>query len=331
MKAIVVRQDEETRKTRTMLEEVSESQLPQGEVRVAVDYSTLNYKDALAITGRGKILRRFPMVPGIDFAGRVLDSAHPRYKIGDEVVLTGWGVGESHWGGLAEQVRVAAEWLVPLPTGLDMRQAMVLGTAGFTAMLCVQALQRHGIKPQDGAVLVTGASGGVGSVAVALLAALGFEVSAVTGRVVENGDYLRELGAHEVLDRAQFDESARPLEAARWVAAVDTVGSAVLAKVLSQIEEGGAVAACGLAGGADLPTTVMPFILRGVSLFGINSVTCPYAQRVAVWSMLAELLPLSLYRRISSDISLDEVIPIAEDLLAGRITGRVVVRVGAAK
>ncbi|MBV7435619.1 oxidoreductase [Cardiobacteriaceae bacterium TAE3-ERU3] len=331
MKAIVVRQEVESRKTRAVLEEISESQLPQGEVRVAVDYSTLNYKDALAITGRGKIIRHFPMVPGIDFAGRVLESTDQRYRVGDEVVLTGWGVGEKHWGGLAEQVQVAADWLVPLPAGLNTRQAMVLGTAGFTAMLCVQALQRHGIEPQDGAVLVTGASGGVGSVAVALLAALGFEVCAVTGRVVENGDYLCELGAHEVLDRAQFDESAKPLEAARWAAAVDTVGSTVLAKVLAQIQEGGAVAACGLAGGADLPTTVMPFILRGVSLLGINSVTCPYEQRVAVWSALAELLPASFYQRISRDISLDEAIPSAKDLLAGRITGRVVVCVGAAK
>ena len=327
MKAIVVRQDGDSRKTHAALEEISELQLPQGEVRVAVDYSTLNYKDALAITGRGKIIRHFPMVPGIDFAGRVLESTDQRYKVGDEVVLTGWGVGEEHWGGLAEQASVAADWLVPLPAGLDARQAMVLGTAGFTAMLCVQALQRHGVEPQDGAVLVTGASGGVGSVAVALLAALGFEVSAVTGRVAENGDYLRELGAHDVIDRAQFEEAAKPLEASRWAAAVDTVGSTVLAKVLAQIQEGGAVAACGLAGGADLPMTVMPFILRGVSLLGINSVTCPYAQRVAAWPALAELLPTSFYQRVSGEISLDDAIAGAEDLLAERITGRVVVRI----
>lgn len=260
---LLTQQDKTTHATVT---QINDDQLPAGNVTVAVNYSSLNYKDGLAITGKGKIIREFPMVPGIDFAGTVLESADARYQVGDAVVLTGWGVGENHWGGMAQKARLNADWLVKLPQGLTSQQAMMIGTAGFTAMLCVQALIDGDIKPEDGEILVTGASGGVGSVAVTLLAQLGYKVVAVTGRVAQNGPLLEQLGASRVIDRQEFSEASRPLEKQLWVGAVDTVGSKVLAKVLAQMHYNGVVAACGLAGGFDLPTTVMPFILRNVRL-----------------------------------------------------------------
>lgn len=275
---LLTQQDKTTHATVT---QINDDQLPAGNVTVAVNYSSLNYKDGLAITGKGKIIREFPMVPGIDFAGTVLESADARYQVGDAVVLTGWGVGENHWGGMAQKARLNADWLVKLPQGLTSQQAMMIGTAGFTAMLCVQALIDGGIKPEDGEILVTGASGGVGSVAVTLLAQLGYKVVAVTGRVAQNGPLLEQLGASRVIDRQEFSEASRPLEKQLWVGAVDTVGSKVLAKVLAQMHYNGVVAACGLAGGFDLPTTVMPFILRNVRLQGVDSVSCPIEKRLA--------------------------------------------------
>ena len=247
--------------TTAAIETLDESRLPAGDVTVAVEYSTINYKDGLALTNAIKIVQQYPMVPGIDFAGTVIESAHPRYRSGDKVILTGWGVGEKHWGGLAEKARVNGDWLVPLPAALSTRQAMIIGTAGFTAMLCVQALADQHITPERGEILVTGASGGVGSVAITLLNKLGYRVAAVTGRPEQNGDLLRSLGATRIIERAELAQPAKPLESTRWAGAVDTVGSQILAKVLAQTEYDGAVAACGLAGGMDLPTTVMPFIL----------------------------------------------------------------------
>jgi putative quinone oxidoreductase, YhdH/YhfP family len=266
--ALVLEQHE--KQTFAKITSLDDDLLPDGNVTVDVDFSSLNYKDGLAITGKGKIVRQFPMVPGIDFAGTVADSQHPDYQPGDKVVLTGWGVGEAHWGGMAEKARVNGDWLVPLPEGLTAQQAMMVGTAGFTAMLCVQALVDGGVKPEDGPVLVTGASGGVGSVAVTLLHALGYRVSAVTGRLEDNQAWLKQLGADEVLPRESFSAPGRPLDKQQWAGAIDTVGSQMLANVLSQIHYGGTVAACGLAGGFDLPATVMPFILRNVRLQGVD-------------------------------------------------------------
>ncbi len=288
-KALILNQQDNT--TQAHVGDIDSSQLPDGDVTVAVDYSSLNYKDGLAITGAGKIIRQFPMVPGIDFAGTVITSSDNRYQAGDPVVLTGWGVGENHWGGMAQQARVKADWLVPLPAGLNPEQAMVIGTAGLTAMLCIQALEDAGITPESGEILVTGASGGVGSVAITLLAKLGYRIAAVTGRASQNGDLLKQLGATSILDRSELEEAAKPLEKQRWAGAVDTVGSKVLAKVLTQMDYNGAVAACGLAGGFDLPTTVMPFILRNVRLLGVDSVYCPYEKRQQAWQRLSELLP----------------------------------------
>ncbi|BCK05509.1 putative acrylyl-CoA reductase AcuI [Vibrio cholerae] len=320
---LLTQQDKTTHATVT---QINDDQLPAGNVTVAVNYSSLNYKDGLAITGKGKIIREFPMVPGIDFAGTVLESADARYQVGDAVVLTGWGVGENHWGGMAQKARLNADWLVKLPQGLTSQQAMMIGTAGFTAMLCVQALIDGGIKPQDGEILVTGASGGVGSVAVTLLAQLGYKVVAVTGRVAQNGPLLEQLGASRVIDRQEFSEASRPLEKQLWVGAVDTVGSKVLAKVLAQMHYNGVVAACGLAGGFDLPTTVMPFILRNVRLQGVDSVSCPVEKRLAAWKMLAELLPASYYAQACYEISLSQVPEYAEAITNGQVTGRVVVK-----
>jgi acrylyl-CoA reductase (NADPH) len=323
-KALVLNQQD--KKTMSAIETLERSQLPEGDVLVAVDYSSLNYKDGLAITGKGKIIREFPMVPGIDFVGRVLESSDERYSTGDKVVLTGWGVGENHWGGMAEQARVKADWLVPLADGLEAKQAMMVGTAGFTAMLCVQALIDGGVTPQSGKVLVTGASGGVGSVAVSLLAKLGYSVSVVTGRVEVNGPLLTELGASEIIDRAVFEEPARPLEKQVWAGCVDTVGSKVLAKALAQMDYNSTVAACGLAGGFDLPTTVMPFILRNVRLQGVDSVHCPYEKRVAAWNKLTELLPESYYQSACTEISLEQAPEYAEAITNGQVTGRVVIK-----
>ena len=322
-KALVLQQRDS--KTCAEITHLNLTDLPAGEVLVAVDFSSLNYKDGLAVTGKGKIVRRFPLVPGIDFAGTVLESSSSAYRPGDPVVLTGWGVGESFWGGYAQRARVAADWLVPLPVGLDSRQAMAIGTAGFTAMLCVLALEHAGLKPDAGKpVLVTGASGGVGSVAVALLAGLGYRVAAVTGRP-ENETFLRELGAAEIIDREQMNRPFRPLETQLWAGVVDTVGGSILARALAETDYGGAVAACGLAGGVDLPTTVMPFILRGVQLLGVDSVMCPLPLRRPAWARLVRDLPSATLERLTQTISLAEVPPLAEAILAGQVRGRIVV------
>ncbi|WP_219614893.1 MDR family oxidoreductase [Aeromonas salmonicida] len=313
-------------KTAATLTRLAESQLPAGEVRVAVSYSSLNYKDGLAITGKGKIVRQWPLVPGIDFAGTVLESADSRYQVGDKVVLTGWGVGEGYWGGMAEQARVKADWLVPLPAGLDERQAMCIGTAGLTAMLCVLALEEAGITPDSGEILVTGAAGGVGSTAVALLAALGYQVAALTGRPEEQGEMLMALGASRIVPRGELLEPAKPLEKQLWAGAVDTVGSQVLAKLLAQMNYGGAVAACGLAGGFDLKATVMPFILRNVRLQGIDSVMCPLARRQLAWQRLARDLPARFFEQAVTEIALEQVVAAAEAITQGRIAGRTLVK-----
>ncbi|WP_027876374.1 MDR family oxidoreductase [Meiothermus cerbereus] len=299
-------------------------ELPQGDVLVRVAYSSLNYKDGLAITGAGKVIRSFPMVPGIDLAGTVLESASPAYKPGDSVILTGWGVGERHWGGLAELARVRSEWLVPLPQGLSLQQAMGIGTAGFTAMLAVMALEAHAIDKSK-EVLVTGAAGGVGSLAVALLARLGYRVVASTGRTSEEA-HLRSLGAGEILDRAALTAPSKPLESERFGGAVDTVGGAVLAGVLPRMAYGGSVAACGNAGGVKLETTVFPFILRGVNLLGIDSVMCPREKRLEAWQRLAHDLPRPLLEEAMQVVSLEEVPERAQAILQGQVRGRVVVK-----
>ncbi|MGR5368198.1 acrylyl-CoA reductase (NADPH) [Photobacterium damselae] len=323
-KALVLNQED--KKTLVSIEQLDESQLPEGDVLIDVDYSSLNYKDGLAITGKGRIVRQFPMVPGIDLVGTVSQSNDNRYQVGDKVVLTGWGVGEGHWGGMAEKARLKADWLVPMPQAFDGKQAMMIGTAGVTAMLCVQALVDAGVKPQDGEVLVTGASGGVGSVAVTLLSQLGYQVVAVTGRVAENGELLKQLGASRVIERSEFAEPVRPLDKQLWAGAIDTVGSTMLAKVLSQVNYDGAVAICGLAGGFDLPTTVMPFILRNVKLLGVDSVMCPFEKRQQAWQRLGELLPASYFEQACREVTLEQVPECAEAITNGQITGRVVIK-----
>lgn len=323
-KALILNQQD--KKTIAEICQIDESQLPEGEVLIDVDYSSLNYKDGLAITGKGRIVRQFPMVPGIDLAGQVIESKDGRYQVGDQVVLTGWGVGEGHWGGMAEKASLQADWLVPLPQGMTGKQTMMIGTAGLTAMLCIQALVDAGIKPESGEILVTGASGGVGSVAVTLLAQLGYQVVAVTGRVEENGELLKQLGASRVIARSELEEPIRPLDKQLWAGAVDTAGSKILAKVLSQINYDGAVAACGLANGFDLPTTVMPFILRGVKLLGIDSVSCPYARRMAAWKRVAEILPDSYYQQACHEIDLEQAAEYAEAITNGQVTGRIVIK-----
>lgn len=323
-KAIVINKDDKG--YRAELEQLEESALPAGEVRVRVLYSTLNYKDGLAITGKGPVVRSFPMVPGIDFAGEVLESTSPEFKVGDSVLLNGWGVGEGHWGGLAQQARVKAEWLIPLPKGFTAKQASAIGTAGYTAMLCVMALQKHGLKPADGEVLVTGAAGGVGSFAIALLSKLGFTVVASSGRPQE-ADYLRSLGATEVIDRASFSEPGKPLARERWAAVVDSVGSHTLANACAATKSEGAVAACGLAQGMDFPASVAPFILRGVTLYGINSVTVPKAKRIAAYEQLSALVDPKTLEAISHEISLGEVVQYADTLMKGAVRGRLIVDV----
>lgn len=308
------------------VKDIDSAQLPEGDVAVDVNWSSLNYKDALAITGKGKIIRNFPMVPGIDFAGKVSSSKDSRFNVGQSVVLTGWGVGENHWGGLAEQARVSGEWLVPLPKALSERKAMILGTAGFTAMLCVMALEEGGVKPEDGDILVTGASGGVGSTAIALLAALGYSVTALSGRD-SNTDYLKSLGAKQVLPRKGYLEAPRPLEKQRWAGAIDTVGDKLLAQVLAQMNYNGTVAACGLAGGYLLPTTVMPFILRSVRLQGVDSVHTPLHRRQTAWERMAAILPESFYAQATHEILLDEVPAAAAALMNNQITGRTLVKI----
>lgn len=295
---------------RASLQALDEAQLPEGDVRVRVSHSTLNYKDALAITGKGPVVRQFPMVPGIDLAGVVEESSHADFKAGDAVLLNGWGVGETHWGGLAQQARLRGDWLIPLPQGFSAAEAMAVGTAGYTAMLSVLALERHGVTPEQGEVLVTGASGGVGSFAVALLARLGYRVVASTGRP-EEADYLKALGAAEIIERGSLSEPGRPLGRERWAGAIDSVGSHTLANVCASTRYGGCVAACGLAQGMEFPATVAPFILRGVTLAGIDSVMRPRADRLEAWSRLARDLDKSLLAPITRTIGLEEAIPVA--------------------
>jgi acrylyl-CoA reductase (NADPH) len=323
-KAIVINKDDKG--YRAELGQLEESALPAGDVRVQVQYSTLNYKDGLAITGKGPVVRSFPMVPGIDFAGEVLESTSPEFKVGDAVLLNGWGVGEGHWGGLAQQARVKADWLIPLPKGFTAKQALAIGTAGYTAMLCVMALQKHGVKPADGEVLVTGAAGGVGSFAIALLSKLGFTVVASSGRPQE-AEYLRSLGATEVIDRSSLSEPGKPLARERWAAVVDSVGSHTLVNACAATKSEGAVAACGLAQGMDFPGTVAPFILRGVTLYGINSVTMPKAKRIAAYEQLSALVDLKTLDAISHEVSLGEAIEYADALMKGNVRGRVIVDV----
>ncbi|GAC1586202.1 MAG: MDR family oxidoreductase [Acidimicrobiales bacterium] len=307
------------------LSQLSESDLPEGDVTVAVSYSSLNYKDGLAVTGKGKVIRNFPMVCGIDLAGSVEASSSPAWAPGDEVVVTGWGLSELHPGGYTQRQRVRSEWLTALPAGLTPLQAMAIGTAGLTAMLCVLALEEAGVTPTgDREVLVTGAGGGVGSVAVAILATLGYRVAASTGRP-EIHDYLRSLGASVIVERAELSTSGRPLGAERWSGAIDTVGSQTLATVLSQTVYGGAVAACGLAGGPDLPTTVLPFILRNVSLIGVDSVMCPAARRATAWQRLAADLPVGLLDAMTTVEPMTRLPELAEEILSGNIRGRVVI------
>ncbi|PCD76258.1 MDR family oxidoreductase [Pseudothioclava arenosa] len=311
-------------RTDARITEIDEADLPEGDVTVRVAWSTLNYKDALAITGKGPVVRRWPMVPGIDFAGVVETSSHPDYAPGDKVVLNGWGVGEGHWGGLAEKARVKGDWLVPLQAPFSPRDAMAIGTAGYTAMLCVLALERHGLTPDQGDVLVTGAAGGVGSVTVALLAKRGFRVVAMSGRAEET-DYLKGLGAAEVITREGYDQPGRPLAKERWAGAVDVVGGHVLANVCAAMKYRGAVAACGLAGGMDLPATVAPFILRGVALLGVDSVMCPRPERLEAWKRLASDLPAETLAALTREIALEDTISAAPKFLSGEIRGRVIV------
>jgi acrylyl-CoA reductase (NADPH) len=307
------------------LEMLSEDALPPGEVTVDVEYSTLNYKDGLILSGLGRLVRKYPHVPGVDFVGRVSQSSLPDFAPGDAVLLTGWRVGEVQWGGYAEKARVQASQLVRLPAGLSARHAMALGTAGFTSMLAVMALEEHGLAPGPGEVLVTGAAGGVGSIAVALLAALGYQVAASTGRA-ETHDYLRQLGATTIIDRATLAKPpSRPLDSERWAGAIDAVGSTTLATILTQLRYGASVAACGLAGGNDLPASVIPFLLRGVNLLGIDSVMCPKLRREAAWNRLARDLPMAKLDAVSETVPLGKVIELARKILKGEVRGRVVV------
>ncbi len=298
--------------------------LPQEDVLIAVEYSSLNYKDGMAVTGTGKIIRNFPMVPGIDLAGQVIESASNRYRSGDSVILTGWGVGERYWGGYSQQAKARPDWLVPMPEGLDSRKAMIIGTAGFTAMLCVMTLEEAGVTPDKGPVLVTGASGGVGSVAVLLLSKLGYEVAAVTGRESTH-EYLKGLGASQIVGRDEMSSESRPLESQLWSGAVDTAGGDILARTLAEMRYGGAVAACGLASSFKLNTTVMPFILRNVALCGVDSVSCPLERRIRAWERLASDLPESAYDAISRTLGLDEVVAISQEIMAGQVQGRVLI------
>ena len=323
-KGILITKDEAGYKAQ--LQQIDTALLPEGDVTVRVAWSTLNYKDGLAITGKSPVVRRFPMIPGIDFAGTVTESTNPGWKAGDQVVLNGWGVGETHCGGLAEMARVKGEWLISLPTAFSPRQAMAIGTAGYTAMLCVLALEKHGIKPGDGEILVTGANGGVGSVAIVLLSTLGYQVVASTGRVAE-AEHLKSLGASAVIDRNELSAPGKPIGKERWAGVVDTVGSHTLANACATTKYRGAVAACGLAGGMDFPATVAPFILRGVTLYGIDSVMAPLAVRQEAWARLAQDLDIARLDAITREIGLAEAIQVGAELLEGKVRGRVVVDV----
>jgi len=324
--ALVVEKDDEG-KTNASVQRINVDRLPAGDVTVAVEYSTVNYKDGLCIGPSGGLVRNYPHVPGIDFAGTVEASDDARYAPGDKVVLTGWRVGEAHWGGYSQKARVKADWLVPLPEGLDARQAMAVGTAGFTAMLAVMALEDHGLRPEQGEVLVTGAAGGVGSVATAILANLGYEVAGVTGRP-ETADYLTGLGATKIVAREEINETTkRPLEAETWAGCVDAVGGSMLARVLGQMRYGGSVAAVGLAGGAALPATVIPFLLRGVNLLGIDSVMQPYDNRVRAWNRIAHDLPMDKLEAMVVPATLGDLPKLGRDILKGQVRGRIVVDV----
>jgi len=307
------------------LVELDEQALPEGDVTVEIDYSSINYKDALAITGRGPIVRQFPMVPGIDFAGKVIASDSADFAVGDRVLLTGWGVGERHWGGLAGKARVKAEWLTKIPANADAKQVMAIGTAGFTAMLCVQAVLDHGVKPEDGPVLVTGAGGGVGSCAAIILATLGYQVTASTGRPQESVWMRDQLGVSEIINREELSAPGKPLQKERWAAAVDTVGSHTLSNVCASVRYDGIVAACGMAQGMDLPATVAPFILRGVTLRGIDSVMVNSAKRPAIWEKACQYLTPEVLSKLSEEYPLTDAITVAEKLLDGKIRGRAVI------
>ena len=323
-KAILINKDEQG--YRSVLSDVDEQQLPVADVTVKVIASTINYKDALAITGKAPVVRSFPLVPGIDLVGEVLQSDSDRFNVGDKVLLNGFGVGEGHWGGLAEKACLKSDWLIPLPAGITPEQAMAVGTAGYTAMLCVLALQKHGITPAHGEILVTGANGGVGSYAVRILSKLGYQVVAATGRP-EESNYLKKLGAVDILPRSQFSEPGKPLQKERWAGVVDCVGSHTLANACASTRYGGAIAACGLAQGMDFPSSVAPFILRGVTLYGIDSVMRPLADRVQAWQRLSDILSPEDFDTISHVISLDEVIDTASALLEGKLQGRVIVKI----
>jgi acrylyl-CoA reductase (NADPH) len=324
-KAMVIEKSEGG--TKAGLTDFDEANLMDGDVTVAVEYSTVNYKDGLAITGKAPVVRRFPMIAGVDFAGTVESSSHPAWKQGDKVISNGWGLGETHLGAYAAKARVKGDWLVRLPASMSTREAMAIGTAGYTAMLSVMALERHGLTPAAGPIAVTGAAGGVGSVAVALLAKRGFSVSAVTGRAAE-ADYLKSLGASEILERAELTGPVKMLAKERFGGGIDAVGSTTLANLLSMTRYGGAVAACGLAGGMDLPTSVAPFILRGVCLYGIDSVMCPLPKRQEAWKRLENELDRQKLAEMTREISLSELPKAAADILAGQVRGRIVVKIG---
>ncbi len=325
-KAIIIEKTGEKGQT-VRLGDFDESGLMDGDVTVRVAASTLNYKDGLAVTGKAPVVRRWPMIPGIDFAGTVEASDHPDWKVGDKVVLNGWGTGETHLGAYAEKSRIKGDWLVRLPDGMDFTEAMAIGTAGYTAMLALLALERHGIAPARGPVVVTGAAGGVGSVAISLLARRGYHVIASTGRASE-ADYLKGLGAAEIVDRAELSAPGRPLDKERWAAGIDSVGSHTLANLLAMTKYGGAIAACGLAGGMDLPTSVAPFILRGVSLLGIDSVMAPKVLREEAWARLATDLDRAKLAAMTTTIGLDQVVAAGQDILDGKVRGRTVVKIG---
>jgi acrylyl-CoA reductase (NADPH) len=322
-----IRIDKADKGTTAALTQFDDAELMEGDVTVRVEWSTLNYKDGLALTGKAPVVRRFPMIAGIDFAGTVEQSSHPQWKAGDKVVCNGWGMGETHLGAYAEKARVKGDWLVRLPEGMSARDAMAIGTAGYTAMLSVLALEKHGLTPKSGPVVVTGAAGGVGSVAIAVLSKLGYHVIASTGRVSEEG-YLKSLGATEVIDRNELSGPAKPLAKERWAGGVDSVGSTTLANLLSMTRYGGAIAACGLAAGMDLPSSVAPFILRGVCLLGIDSVMCPIEQRKVAWSRLARDLDQAKLAEITHEIDLGDVIGQGAKILAGQVRGRIVVKIG---
>ncbi len=324
-KAVVIEKTEGG--TKAALTDFDEANLMDGDVTVRVEYSTLNYKDGLALTGRAPVVRRFPMIAGIDLAGTVESSSHPAWKPGDKVVLNGWGLGETHLGAYAQKARVKGDWLVPLPAGMSARDAMAIGTAGYTAMLAVMALERHGITPVAGPVVITGAAGGVGSVAIAILARLGFTVHAVTGRTQE-AEFLKGLGASEIIDRKDLAGPPKPLAKERWAGGIDAVGSTTLANLLSMTRYGGAVAACGLAGGMDLPASVAPFILRGVCLYGIDSVMCPIERRREAWNRLAKDLDRAKLAALTTEIGLSDVFQAAPRILQGQVRGRIVVKIG---